>query len=145
MGVMKRLYEEEVDSLEPDPPGWDDPKNYNRSKKMALGKSKKSSKTSSKGKSSSKKSKKDNSSKRYVASIWSNEGDNGDYLSMSVDNLDPDSEYNKGSLIWYDKETEKYYKVKSMSVYGADKGPKNLTNKLVLDLENEYHVEEMEA
>lgn len=108
---------------------------------MALG-SKKSK--SSKGKSSKKKSKKDNSSKRYVASIWDNEGDNGNYLSLSVDNLDPDSEYHKGTLVWFDKELGKAFKVKSMSVYGADKGPRKLTNKLVLDLENEYHVEEME-
>lgn len=143
MGRVKALWEEEQDSLEPEPDGWDDPKNYNRSSKMALGSKK--SKSSKGGKTSSKKkSKKDNSTKRYVASIWDNEGDNGNYLSLSVDNLDPDSEYHKGSLIWYDKETEKYYKVKSMSVYGADKGPRNLTNKLVIDLENEYHVEEME-
>lgn len=110
---------------------------------MALGNKK--SKSSKGGKSSSKKkSKKDNSSKRYVASIWENSGDNGNYLSLSVDNLDPDSEYHKGNLIWQDKETEKFYLVKSMSVYGADKGPRNLTNKLVIDLENEYHVEEIE-
>lgn len=113
--------------------------------KMALGKGK-SSKSSKGGKSSgkSKKSNKDNSNKRYVGSIWENEGNNGTYLSMSVDNLDPDSEYHKGNLIWFDKETGQYYKVKSMSVYGADKGPRNLTNKLVLDLENEYHVEPLE-
>lgn len=148
MGAVKSFYENEVDALEPDTPGWDDPKNYNRRSKMALGKSKKSTKSSSKSKSSSskgKKSKKDTSSKRYVASIWENKGDNGNYLSLAVDNLDTDSEYNKGTLIWFDKETEKYFKVKSMAVYNADKGPKNLTNKLVIDLDNDYHVEEMES
>lgn len=116
---------------------------------MALGKGKtksKSSSSSSKGssKGGAKKGKKDNSAKRYIASIWENENDNGSYLSMSVDNLDPDSEYHKGFLIWQDNETGKYYKVKSMAVYSADKGPRNLTNKIVLDLENEYHVEELE-
>lgn len=110
-----------------------------------LGKSKKS-KSSKSGKSGkSKKSKRDNSAKRYIASIWENEGDNGTYLSLSVDNLDPESEYHKGVLLWADAETGKYYKVKQAAVYNADKGPKNLTNKLMIDLENEYHVEELES
>ncbi len=113
---------------------------------MGFAKKKSSSKSKSKSsKFSGKKSKKDNSSKRYVASVWENEGEDGTYLSMSVDNLKADSEYNKGSLIWFDKDTEKYYKVKAMNVYESDKGPKNLMNKLVLDLENDYHVEEMES
>lgn len=109
---------------------------------MALGKGKSSDKKS-KGKSKDK----DNSSKRYVASIWENEGkgDKPNYLSMSIDNLDPDSEYHKGVLVWFDKPTGKCYKVKQLAVYEADKGPKNLTNKIVLDLDNEYHVEEMES
>lgn len=113
---------------------------------MALGQNKSKGKSKGGKSNGSKKGggKKDNSSKRYVASIWENENDNGSYLSMTVDNLDPDSEYHKGNLIWFDKETGKYYKVKSMSVYSADKGPRNLTNKIVLDLENEYHVEELE-
>jgi hypothetical protein len=92
------------------------------------------------------KGERDNSGKRYIASIWENEGkgDKGNYLSMSVDNQDPESEYHTGNLIWFDKESGKYYKVKSLAVYEADKGPPNLTNKIVLDLNNEYHCEELE-
>lgn len=104
---------------------------------MALGNKKPAGKTS--------KPKRDNSGKRYVASVWKNEGKNGEYLSLAVDNLDPDSEHNKGTLLWYDKDTEKYYKVKSMNIFEAEKGPEALLNKLVLDLNNEYHVEEVEA
>jgi hypothetical protein len=112
---------------------------------MALGGNKKSKTSSSKGGKPGKKGgKKDNSSKRYVASIWQNEGDNGPFLSMTVDNLDPDSEYHKGVLLWFDVERKEYFKVKSMSVYESDKGPKNLTNKIVLDLDSDYHVEAVE-
>jgi hypothetical protein len=143
-GYKRYLHDQEMDeSAEPDHPDSEDPKNYRKEKKMALGGNKKGKSDSKKG-GSSKGGKKDNSAKRYVGSIWENEGRDGNFLSMSVDNLDPDSEYHKGNLIWFDKETEKYYKVKSMAVYNSDKGPKNLTNKLVLDLENEYHVEQIE-
>lgn len=109
---------------------------------MGLGSGKKSTPPKKTG---AKKGERDNSGKRYVASIWSNEGAKGDYLSLSVDNLDPEKEHYKGNLLWYDAETEKYYKVKSMAVFAADKGPRNLTNKLVIDLNNEYHVEEVES
>ena len=105
---------------------------------MALG-GKKKSKGKGKGK------KKNNEDRRYVGSIWENDGDNGTFLSMSVDNRDPDDEYYKGKLIWFDAEKEQYFEVKSMSVFEAQKGPRNLTNKLVLDLDNEYHVEEMDS
>lgn len=140
MGAYKQFLLENEEELEPDHPDSEDPKNYRKEKKMALGKGKKEDKKKSGGK----KGERDNSGKRYVASIWENENDRGSYLSMSVDNLDPDSEYHKGNLIWFDKESGKYYKVKALAVYSADKGPRNLTNKIVLDLNNEHHVEEIE-
>ena len=59
--------------------------------------------------------------------------------------IDPESEYHKGRLIWQVAESGKCYQVKSFSIYDAsDKGPAELLNKLVLDLDNEYHVEELD-
>lgn len=105
---------------------------------MALGSNKKKGKGKGKGKKSSE-------GRRYVGSVWENEGNDGTFLSVSIDNRDEDDEYYKGKLIWFDAETETYYEVKSMAVYGASKGPKNLTNKLVIDIENDYHVDEMDS
>jgi len=81
---------------------------------------------------------------RYIGSIWENENKKGEtFLSASIDNHKPDDKYFKGTLLWHDSEDNSYYKVKGMSVYDSDKGPENLTNKLVLDLESDYHVEEL--
>ena len=104
---------------------------------MGLGADKK--KTKKKG------SKKQSEGRRYVGSVWENEGNDGTFLSVSIDNRDESDDYYKGKLIWFDAETETYYEVKSMAVYGAQKGPKNLTNKLVIDIENDYHVDEMDS
>lgn len=112
---------------------------------MALG-SKKSG--SSKSDKKSGKGKKE-SSYRTVGSIWENEIEtkNGSktILNFNVDNQDPDDEYHQGTLLWVDQKSGKTYKVKSMNVFDTDKGPKSLLNKLSIDLNNEYHVEELEA
>ena len=95
--------------------------------------------SSKKGKASGKKQR-DNSGKRYFGSIW----ENGEFLNASIDNQEEDSEHNKGTLIWFDRETQKYYRVKSFGIFEPNKGPKNLTHKMVLDINNEYQVEEVE-
>lgn len=83
--------------------------------------------------------------KRYFASVWQNKSKAGNtYLSVSVDNQSPDDKYHCGTLIWFDKETGKYYRVKSMNVYEPVHGPPNLMNKLVIDIEDDYHVEPMD-
>ena len=106
---------------------------------MALG----NKKTSKPGK----KQERDNSGKRYIGSVWENEGKDGkdNYLSLSIDNQDPAGEHHKGFLLWHDVETGKYYKVKSAAIFTADKGPANLMNKIVIDINNDYHVEELES
>lgn len=105
---------------------------------MSLSGKKKSKKGKKKG------GKKKESLKRYIGSVWENEGKNGTFLSISIDNQDPDDKYYRGKLMWFDTETEKYYQVKSLAVYDADKGPDNLLQKVVMDLDNEYHVEELD-
>ena len=112
---------------------------------MALG-SKKGSSSKSKGKSSKGKKK---GSYRTVGSIWEREIETREgektILNFNVDNQDPDDEYHQGVLLWQDAETGKLFKVKSMNIFEADKGPKNLLNKLSINLENEHQVEEIEA
>jgi hypothetical protein len=114
---------------------------------MALGS--KSGKSSKGGKKSGKSGKK-KSSYRTIGSIWENEietrdGDTKTILNFNVDNPDPDDEYHQGTLLWLDAETGKAFKVKSMNVFEAEKGPKTLLNKLSINLENEYQVEEQES
>jgi hypothetical protein len=110
---------------------------------MGLG----SGKTSSKGsKTSDKSSKKSKGAYRSVGSIWENvitvKGEEKTILNFNIDNRDPDDEYHQGSLVWLDAETGKAYKVKSMNLFPADKGPKALLNKVSINLENEHQVEE---
>lgn len=113
---------------------------------MALG-SKKSGSSKS-GKSSGKSGGKKKSSYRTVGSIWENEvkvdGKRKTILNFNVDNPDPDDEYHQGTLLWLDAETGKAFKVKSMNIFEAEKGPDTLLNKLSINLENEYQVEEQE-
>jgi hypothetical protein len=112
---------------------------------MALGsKSGKSSK-GSKGKGGKKKV----SSYRTVGSIWENkvkvDGKTKTILNFNVDNPDEDDEYHQGTLVWIDAKTGKTFKVKSMNVFEAEKGPDELLNKLSINLKNEYQVEELDA
>lgn len=102
-------------------------------------------------KSSGKKDKKSKKSSQYrtIGSIWKNEietrdGEEKEVLNFNVDNPDPEDKYHQGTLIWKDAETGKLFRVKSMNVFPADKGPDNLLNKLSIKLDNEYHVEELD-
>ena len=108
---------------------------------MALGSKKGSSSKKSKGKKKG--------SYRTVGSIWEREIETKDgektILNFNVDNQDPDDEYHQGVLLWQDAATGKLFKVKSMNIFEADKGPKELLNKLSINLENEHQVEEIEA
>jgi hypothetical protein len=111
---------------------------------MALGGKKDKGSKKGKGKGGKK------TSYRNVGSIWENEietkdGDTKTILNFKVDNPDPDDKYHSGTLVWVDAETGKSFKVKSMNIFEAEKGPKELLNKLSINLENEYHVEELEA
>lgn len=104
----------------------------------------KSKKRSGKSSSSKKKSSKKKGLKRYIGSVWLNDGRHGEFRSISIDNLDTDDEYYRGKLIWFDAETDKYYFVKSLNLTDnvPESAPENLEEKLVIDLENEHHVEE---
>ncbi len=99
--------------------------------------------------------KKDYKNRRYVASIWENQGDYGPYDSVAIDNHSPtkvnkktkeeeDNKYFTGYLMWQDAETEKFYHIKSMNIIQPKESPEGMKGKLVIDLDNEYHVDELE-
>lgn len=78
---------------------------------------------------------------RQIAGVWENEGADGVFYSVNVNN---NSTYSPGKLVWIDEQTGGTYLVKSLNVYDVDPSlsEKRLPiQNLSINLENEYHVE----
>lgn len=93
-----------------------------------------------------------NANKRFIGKLRERTGANGDYIVLLVDNPNPEKAdgsadpYYKGNLIWFDQETGLYYKVKQVALRNpSEKGAEHGDiNSLMIDLDNAYHVDEME-
>ena len=84
--------------------------------------------------------------KRYIGKVKEYEGKYGPFKNILIDNPDMSSEFSKGSLIWIDKESGKKYLVKQLAVKGVheDALAKGFVNSLMIDLSNEYQVQELD-
>jgi len=105
---------------------------------MALGnRNKKRSERGNGSGSGNKKGKKKDSEYRNVGSLW--EATKFDGYNISINDY-------SGNLIYQDKDTGEYYKVKAISCYEPkrDDVPKNLVYDLVIDLKSDYQTEQLE-
>ena len=98
-----------------------------------------------------------NDNLRYVGKIKNVQRTNsstGEQFNKSlvfVDNPHPaaadgkPNPYHKGSLLWYDIATRKYYKIKQLDLAGVSDNDKErgFTNSLRIDLGSQYHVEDV--
>jgi len=92
---------------------------------------------------------------RYVAKVRNMSGSNGPFQKIYAENSNPlnadgtPNKYFKGSLLWVDAETGKYYQVKQLSFFNPPQGmnpsqaEKGFASFITLDLENKYEVEEL--
>lgn len=86
-----------------------------------------------------------NPNKRYIGKVRNQNGKNGNFKKILVDNPDPNSEYNKGSLLWLDKATGKTFLVKQFSVGGVSEQSlqKGFVESISIDLSSSYEVEDL--
>ena len=84
--------------------------------------------------------------KRYIGKVKEMDGKFGKFSNILIDNPDMSNEYSKGSLIWIDKESGKKYLVKQIAVKGVheDALAKGFVNSIMIDLSNEYQVQELD-
>lgn len=87
---------------------------------------------------------------RFIGKVREFKSENGNFLKILIDNPTPvkkdgtEDTYYKGSLCWVDAVTGKTYIVKQVNLRGvSDTGAKRGDQfSLMIDLENDYHVEE---
>lgn len=86
--------------------------------------------------------------RRFVAKLKKEQGANGEFLKVVVDNINAQNQdgsanpYHQGVFLWCDAKTGKYYQVKQMKVGGVSskQSEKGFVKSLFLDLEDSYHV-----
>lgn len=93
-----------------------------------------------------------NENRRYIGKVQQVNGANGLFQKILIDNPNPAKEdgtpnqYYKGSLLWCDAKTGKKFAVKQMSLKGVsqDMLQKDFVSSIAIDLDNEYHVKNLD-